>query len=416
MANIIEFGKRKSALMLRAGGLGDCLILTPVAKALHERGYNVDFFIGSPTGDVHELMIGLPYLRTVKKMGRIRNLDCVEDEFEHKISVEILKKTYDEVFDFKYSVEDNYVPFHTNEGWRGSINSNYQNWVDLSLSWCNIDPTKVKDEDKRPEIGTSLADIKYKNWLCDDTPIQPKGERDYKVIGIQLQASSLVRTWYNAHLLPELIHKQFPNDVVIVFSNNWICITPSGRIELKFPEGLNPLLCSAYLIAQMDCFISADSGSSHIAEAVGTHSIDIYTTVPAWTRVKYYKYAHALEPVDVACHPCFTLDTFCPLEKKKAEDTVSDREKDIITASQSGVPIQEVARKYGVPPKAIQMELESTLQRQQALATSMPACVKSITDKHIMDKVSEILGSIMVKKKLTHVIFNDAVLMGDRNE
>ena len=123
--------KRKTALMLRAGGLGDCVILTVIARELNKRGYDVDYFVGSPTGKVHLLLEKLPFLRSVKPIARLNGIDCIEDEDENGVAVDIMKKDYDEVFDFKFSVEDNRAGLNSKEGWRSSINSNYTNWIDL---------------------------------------------------------------------------------------------------------------------------------------------------------------------------------------------------------------------------------------------------------------------------------------------
>src|SRR5690242_3642669 len=142
----------KTALMLRAGGLGDIITLTPVARELHKRGYLVDFFCGSPTGKVYEMLQGLPYINQVKEITRVGGTqDCIEDENGHLVSVEIIKQKYDEVFDYKFSIEENFAGLNKRESWRTSINSNYQNWIDLFLSWANIDPSKI--EEKRPQIA-----------------------------------------------------------------------------------------------------------------------------------------------------------------------------------------------------------------------------------------------------------------------
>lgn len=387
----------KKALMLRVGGLGDILILTPIAKELHKRGYEVDFFCGSPTGDVWELIKGLPYLHDVKKIERnqITNTDCVKLENEDYISVEILKDKYDEVFDFKYSVEANVAGLNKRGGWRESINSNYNNWIDLSFGWANIDPASIAVYEKIPEIH---LDSKYIDFVLS-TPLGQRTGRQFRVIGIQLQASTLIRTWYKAGELPELLHKAYPNDMVVVFANNWICITSNGKFEIKYPEGYNPLCCSAALISQMDCFISADSGSSHLAEATEVPTVGIYTTVPAWTRTKHYVYAHPIEAI-AECFPCFTLDAFCPLEKKKAEESLNERERDILDAAKRNADINEYARKYNVPPKAIEMEAQSAFQKMQALSTTEPACVKSITADMILEKVSNVINGVPRIKKI----------------
>lgn len=384
--------KPKRCLILRVGGLGDILILSAIAKALHEKGFLVDFFMGSPTGEIHEFFQGLPFIANAKKIQRVSGVDCVEDEDKHLVSVELLKRQYDEVFDYKLSVEENRVGFNKTDDWRASINSNYQNWVDLSLAWANIDPTKIADKDKRPIIhfGTTNGEqSKFHQWVLKYLPLQVGTT---KIIGIQLQASSLIRSQYYSDDLPNIIHQKYPEYIVVLFSGGkWYALSRFGKEEMKFEEGLNPLMCSAALIDTMDVFITADSGSSHLAEAVGTPTIGIYTTVPAWTRTKYYDKSHDIQ-TDVVCHPCFTLDLFCPIRKREAFDSLSQREKDIIKQLESGVNIYQVAKDFSTMPKAIQMEYESAKKRVEALSAQEAACVKSITPDMIMNKLSEVLN------------------------
>jgi ADP-heptose:LPS heptosyltransferase len=383
--------KKPTALMLRAGGVGDIIILTAVAKVLHDKGYDVDFFCGSPTGEVHKLIENLYFFKSVKQVNRLNGIDCIRDG-ENFISVELFKQNYDEVYDFKFSVENNVAGLNPKIGWRNSINSNYMNWVDLSLAWCNIDYTKISDNDKRPQIKLD-ASIEYTEWL-KTLPFNTNGaERDYKIIGIQLQASSLVRSWYRAQELPDIVHVRYPNDVVLIYTGaEWVVISKSGKERIVFPESLNPLMCSAWLVGMMDVFISADSGMSHIAEATGTKCITIYTTVPAWTREKYYKYSYPINAT-CECHPCFGLDVFCPLERKRAEESLTPVEKDIIACQKAGTNITEVAKKYQTVPRAVDEQYEAATKKLQALSAKMPKCVEGITPEIIMDKLTEILNN-----------------------
>lgn len=386
--------KRKTALMLRVGGVGDAMLLTTVGKQLNKQGYDVDFFVGSPTGMIHELF-KLPYFRTVKQIIRITNIDAVKQEdSEDFIAVACLLKNYDEVFDFKYSIEDNRpsANYNKHEGWRVTINSNYQNWTDISLQWANIDPTKVSDEDKRPELYIDKEDKRYCNWL-DEVGIVAKDRRDFNVIGIQLQASTLIRSWYKAAELPKMIHEKYPNDIVLVYTNDgWQAITRHGMNKIKFDSDLDNLVSSAHLISRMNCFISADSGMSHVAEALDVHTITTYTTVPAWTRAKYYQYSHSIESTP-PCHPCFVLDVFCPLERIEAAKTMTTREKEIVETLEKNGDMRELCKRFNTVPRAIQGEYESSKKRVESLSAVEPACVKSITAEAILEKLDEILGS-----------------------
>jgi ADP-heptose:LPS heptosyltransferase len=385
----------KTALIVRVGGLGDCLILTVVARELAKKDYLVDYAVGSPTGNLSELFTKLPYFNKVFQVNRLNGIDCIEDESKNVVSVELLKDSYDEVFDFKYSVEDNVTGLNKREEWRATINSNFQNWIDLSLSWANIDPTQVKNkrpEFQYPDFTDNVPGVsKYEIWVETETPIRWKKDRGHRVIGIQLNASSLTRSWYRSADLPKMLHEKYPNDIVCIFAGDkWVALTENGNVEIRTPDGYNPILCSATLIANMDVFIAADSGMSHIAEATGTPTIGVYTTVPSWTRVKDYLFAHPIDAT-VPCHPCFNLDIFCPLEKKKAKESISEREKDILAGSDANANINDFAKKYNTVPKAIFEEFEAINKRIQAMSAVEPACVHSITSELIMNKVEEIL-------------------------
>lgn len=383
--NIFPIRNRKSALMLRMGGIGDCVILTPVAKELHNRGYDVDFFCGSPNGNITELFKGLPYFRSVQNMERVNGLDSIKDENKNFVSVELLKLNYDEVFDFKNSIEENRPAqfFNKDEGWRHTINSNYINWIDISFAWCNIDWSKIPNKEKAPQVDIPE---KYIKWV-EKTIFSHN-----KVIGIQLQASTLIRTWYRANELPGLLHNKYPDKIVAIFDGgNWYALTKNGRVKIDFPEDYSPIVCSAAILSKMECFISADSGMSHIAEALNIPTVGIYTTVPSWTRTQYYDFAFPIE-ANCECHPCFALHLFCPLEIKKAEESLTPREKMIIQKAESGTNIFEVAKELSTVPRALQVEYDSAKKRVEALSATMPACVKSITPEMIMDKVDKVLN------------------------
>jgi len=389
MLTLISVKKRKKALMLRAGGIGDTVILTTIAQQLDKKGFDVDYFVGSPSGKVFELFEDIPYIKNCKEIKRVNGIDCVEDGNKNLVSVEILKTGYDEVFDFKNSVEHNRSGFNGDEGWRGTINSNYMNWIDLSMAWINVDWTKVHNQQKVPQIGFKAKQA-YDLWL-ETTGVPKKEGRGYKVIGIQMAASSLVRTFYRASDIPDMLHKKYPDDVILVFDRNmWFALTKFGRRQIEFDEDLNPLIQSVVLLKEMDLFICADSGFSHLAAACEVPCLSIYTTVPSWTRAKYYPHQVSIN-ASVECSPCFTLDGFCPLNKKKAYDSLTERERYIIEAASRNENIYEVAKKFKTVPKAIMDEHQSAQTKLQALSAEMPACVASITAEQVVERVEEIL-------------------------
>src|SRR3990172_4068002 len=292
-AKIVGVALAKTAILFRLGGLGDVIILTVVARELQKRGYEVDGCFGSPTCDTKKLLENTKLFRTIYQSGRIfTGLDVYEGEDKDAFSIEFLKNHYDLVVDYKLSVELNshyrHIQGQTKE-WFQSQSSNYVNWMDIMLGWAGIDPATV--EDKSPVY---IIEPQEREW-ADKIIGREKGTI---VFTVQLNASSLVRTWYHPQHLPGAIKDAFqmPTKVIIFDGATWHMVKGKSSFPIQIPKEFDPIRASAALVGSSDMFVGADSGFSHIAEALKVKSLTVYTTVPAWTRMKYYKYSYAIEP------------------------------------------------------------------------------------------------------------------------
>lgn len=382
--------ERKKALIVRVGGIGDCVILTVVAKHLHAKGFDVDYFVGSPSGDVSMLFSNLSYIKNCKNVTRVNGIDSVKDENNHYVSVEILKSNYDEVYDYKLSIEHNTAGVNKQDGWRQSLNSNYINWVDLSLAWANIDYTAIPDVDKIPDIGYKDAE-QYIQWYAGTGLATLLTRTNYKIIAVQLSASSLVRTFYRANDLPELLHKSFPDDIVVIFDGgSWYALSKFGKRKIDFDDELNPLIQSIEIVKNADVFISADSGFSHIAAALRVKCVTLYTTVPSWTRAKYYVDQINID-AQAHCRPCFTLGGTCPIREKEAMEALTPREKDLLESHSKGINIHDMAKKYQTIPNALNDEFKSAMGKLKALSAKVPECVESVSVETIIESVRKSL-------------------------
>jgi len=387
----------KTALLVRLGGLGDILILTIVAKELKKRGYEVDLCAGSPTCNIEKLLGNTKLFRTIIELNRhFTGLDIYKVNEKDWAGVELLKPGYDLVIDYKNSVELNSHYKHLanapGKEWLVSQNSNYENWVDIMLSWAGIDPTTVKDEDKIP---TYQVTDEEKEWAHK---VARSGDFD-KVVSIQTNASSLVRTWYHPDQLPRAIRDEIPDKkIAILFFDGVVWHILKGKYDfpVQVPDKFDPIRASCALVGATDLFIGADSGFSHLAEAMQVKSLTFYTTVPAWTRMKYYKYAKAIEPIGdtflgVQCRPCFTLDRFCPRIREKALEELTPRERTIKEAAESGRSPAEVARELKTTQQGVIKEGEMLQQRYNALLEQQAPCSETITMNHILKQVVEML-------------------------
>ena len=381
----------KSALLCRFGGIGDCLILTVVASVLKKKGYEVDYVVGNPTFNVSELFDNLDCFRNVFPAKRIMNIpdEFIQDTHNNWVSSNIIKSDYDLPIDYKHSIENNSVysslaRIKSEWRWFDHQNSNFQNWVDLSLAWAKIDPTTIPDEDKIPKYKIRHDELAWAKGVI------PEGT---KIFGVQPQASSLVRTWYKADELPQQLINEYEGCVVLFFRGDKWYIRKGTRVKpLNFPENMNKVRASVALISLFDMFIASDSGMAHLAEIVGTKSIVMYLTVPSWTRSKYYKNTYAIEPKkDVWCYPCFDLNRYCWRVVNEGDKQLTDREKKILKAKEAQANILETAKELGTNPEGVQRELDALNRKIEGLRCRQPYCSASITNEEIMGEIENVL-------------------------
>jgi ADP-heptose:LPS heptosyltransferase len=372
-------------LFCRFGGIGDAFVMTAVAKEVMKRYPNtkIDFAVRSK--EQVELLGNLDVFNKVYEIRRFphehHGMNCVKSKDGWE-SLENRKAKYDVVFDFVNSIENNsmnreiaglYGP------WMASQNSNYVNWYDLSFAWVNIDPETVSD--KRPLYKVEESEKRSAKKLLSKFP-RP-------IVSVNMFSSSRARTYFNVQPVISQIIERVKGVTVILRNpgDGWLVIRDGGSERLTDEVSARK---SAAIIGETDCFLSADSGFSHIAEAMEVETVSIYTTVPAWTRNKYYKHSHDID-IQLVCKPCFTLDYQCPVNKKRAFDSLNEREKELLSLQQSNLPIHLAARQLNTTPDKLQQESMSINQKIDSLASVVPDCVASITPSMIVEKVIEAL-------------------------
>lgn len=379
----------KRVLMLRYGGIGDSMAITPVAYNYKDRNPNCEIHFGVRGKDQVSLYENLPYFHRVFEIFRFpdphdgANCAKVKDGYE---AMEYHKTKYDLVFDFVNLIENNsmhHQMMEINGDWAKSMNSNYQNWIDLALSWVNIDPASVEDEDK---ILRYIVKDKEK----EDAQLLLSGisENYDLLIGLNTLSSSRARSYFDLDSLIGEILDEIPRSVVIAWdSNRWVALTDSGGKEIV----LNPSLRqSAAILSCFDAFVSTDSGFSHMAEAVGTMNVTIYTTIPGWTRNKYYNHVLPIQS-SLPCSPCFTLMENCPVNKKRALDSITDRERQILHLSNQNISPQDAAKSLATTPDKVIMEHKALQEKINGLESVIPDCMASITPDMIVSRLKEVL-------------------------
>jgi len=372
-------------LLLRFGGIGDAMCCTVAARAIKTKWPqdSVDYAV---RGEEQVKMFG--NLRDIfNKVFEIRRfphpmqgMNCAKTRYGWE-NIEVAKEKYDIVIDFVNCVENNAMHPKLAEkygDWMRSQNSNFQNWADIHLGWCRLDPTEV--EDKSPAYLVESAERKWAKKVLSDYP------RPW--IGMNFFSSSRARTLYNVQAIVAATLAKHPGATCFVWDNEkWVIVRDGGTKPLGEKTDVRK---SAALVEQFDCFAGADSGFSHIAEAIGTHTVSVYTTVPAWTRNKYYKFTHDVE-VTLPCRPCFTLHALCPINRQRSQDSLTEREGTILQVSNQGIPIEQASNQFNTSPDKLRQEFQAIQAKMDGVASVTPDCVASITPDLIVGKITEAL-------------------------
>jgi len=373
-------------LLLRFGGIGDAMCCTVAAKCIKEKypEDTVDFAVrGKEQVDLFRNLKDI--FNKVFEMRRypheMMGQNCAKTRYGWE-NIEVTKEKYGIVIDFVNCVENNAMhPALAGKygDWMASQNSNFQNWVDIHLGWCRLDPTEFKD--KRPVYRVEREEKRWAKKIMKDFP------RPW--IGLNFFSSSRARTLFNVQAIVQEVIRKHPTSTCFVWDNEqWIIVRDGGSRPLGAKTNIRQ---SAALVEQFDCFAGADSGFSHIAEALETESVSIYTTVPAWTRNKHYLHSHDIE-VDLPCRPCFTLHALCPVNRQRALDSLSERERHILQASNQGIPIHEAANQLNTSPDKLSQEFQAVQAKMDGVASVSPDCVASMTPDMIVDKITEALN------------------------
>lgn len=380
----------KKVFISRFGGHGDLAPVTSVAKYLKSKGWYVVLGVrdGGPGQRQSEMLLKTPcadMVVDIKEMGPWRTR-CVNTP-KGWVSVNAILHEYDLVIDYMNIVENNNTSPITKNApgseWETSRNSNWVNWADLHFAWAGIDPTKVSDEAKRP-VFTLLPGEK-------DT-FKDLKKAHSNLFVIQPYASSLARTWYQANHLPKMLLEAYSNPAICLWDgreNGWKLITKQGASNLQV-NGNAPLRASMALIANADLYIGVDTGFTHVAEALNTPHIAIYSTVPAWTRAKYYK--HQI-PIDMGeKHPefyTFNLGLGDPLNVIEGLNNLSAREKLVHRIYNERPPLEVACQALSTDPEGLNLEIKALNAKLQSFERIQSKALSLVTPEMVMEKAKK---------------------------
>lgn len=382
----------KKVLLTRFGGIGDCAPVGVVGAQYKKRGWHVTAALRDDggAGRLTDLYAGNPCFDELLDLAEIGPWGdrCVKSQFGF-CTINNLYPDFDLVIDFMNIVEGNSTsPFRLQgpgHEWQASRNSNWVNWVDLHLAWANIDPTTVPDEEK---IHSYFVTEEEK------APVLELKKPYDRLMTIQTSASSLSRTWNQAKSLPDMLLKRFPEALVAYWEQSvsaWVLVSKKGATRLQI-KSESPLRSSMALIACSDLYIGADTGFSHIAEGLGVKNIAVYSTVPAWTRNKYYKNQIAIDPgVHNREFYTFNLGLGDPLRVLEGLENLTEREKLIEELHKKKSTAKQAAEALNTDPEGAMLELESLLRKKASFERQQSKALSSVSAEDVFKKIEEVL-------------------------
>jgi ADP-heptose:LPS heptosyltransferase len=189
--------------------------------------------------------------------------------------------------------------------------SDFRNAYDYHLEWVGLDPERIPVSEKLPLYTVRPEERKAAEKVLSRSSGRPKMR-----IGVQMHASSLPRTWDKMDKLIRALCRKYPEAMIYSFGDPHAAILEPAQWERE--ANYMPLCGQSHgngrlwaaMIGAMDLLVGVDSGALHLAGALGVPIVGIFSTVPAWTRIKYYQDAVGIDS-RYKCAPCFRIGMTC---------------------------------------------------------------------------------------------------------
>lgn len=282
----------KICVSRQLGGIGDCLMATPVFRGLKEK-YGRECHITVMTtwsyasGALPELLKGNPYIDDVvrvepheyappmlkankREFNTVPNLripHCVQvaDEF---IELNVICS----IVETREQSEPENVRSHRTD------------------IWC--EHAGVTPSSKRPILNLTPGELADgKQWVEKHLP----GDRPR--IGVVLKAMSAVREW------PHIEH--FAVDLIEAGMSP-VTIDPVRRVDDRIPAVIGKRIRQvAAICAHLDAVVTPDTGLLHLAGAMGTPILGIFGSTDGAIRMREYAGRYTVTKEFVTCGPCW---------------------------------------------------------------------------------------------------------------
>ena len=255
-------------------------------------------------GDIFWLSSVMRYLKKKYPSCILKVASACKQSLENLPEID---EVYDMPFDAKLMEETNFQLFFQGIIEGSSEKSKNTHAVDMFFSYFGIDSTQFPDEDKRPHLVFTPAEM---TWMADAIKKMGITPDDY-VIGMQLETSAPLRNFpkdktkaivdflaKEPNLKLVLIGTEQQSPLATYYKGNY----PNVTLALNYTVRQSMILTNRY-----DLVIAPDSFMIQTAGALGKPLVGLYGPFSSEVRMKYFRNAIALEP-KVVCSPCFKHD------------------------------------------------------------------------------------------------------------
>ena len=266
----------KKLMAFRTGGIGDMFFLIPVLQHLKKRYPGCFLRIASgckqPLENLPEIdeLYGMPF-----------DAALLEDMDYHLMFQGIIEGESEE--------------------------SKRVHAVDMFFKYFNIDSIGFPDEEKRPKLFFTEAELAWNRKTISQMNIS---DSDY-VIGIQLETSAPLRNYPKDKLkiVIDILAKEPDVKIVLIGSQQ------QAPLAQFFKGGYHNVITacnfdvrqSIILANRYNILVSPDTFMIQTAGALEKPLVGLYGPFPSEVRMKYFKNAISLEP-RVVCSPCYKHD------------------------------------------------------------------------------------------------------------
>lgn len=274
-----------SVLVLREGGVGDLIMLSPSLRSLKKENPEINLILATKPEHM-DILKGLPYIDKVISIS-----DTEKERVDH-------------IIDLRYRVESPEVG--------GSLNTKLYQTVNRIDMFSEL--VEITLDSKKTDVSVNKSKVSEVKKLL-------KYNGKYKYLGIQATCTSNLRTIPPEYVI-ELVSRfsKTRNIRIVLFGRTEFWHGRRSEVDLKGIRGrkiinLMDKLDTPGLIALcslMDFIIAPDSSAVHIAGSLEKKCLALFGNIPPLLRVKYYPTVKTIYPEgEEECIPCYDFANPC---------------------------------------------------------------------------------------------------------